>query len=419
MIGNRTPKWRRLDNAAKIFPALSQKKDERVFRFACELKEEVDPALLQQALDEAIKLFPMFLCVIRKGFFWNYMEEREMRPVVEEENKLPCSRLYVRDERSLLFRVSYFKRRINFEVFHALTDGTGALHFLKTLVHFYLKFAHPENVFRPVCSYDATNAEKEEDSFRKYYAKVDKTIKIPKYESFQLKGRKLEAGYMHIIEGKISVSEILKLSREYKTTMTVILTAVYLLAVAKEIGPRAKKKTVTLMVPVNLRNYFPSASASNFFGWIDVGYDFATKSSNLEEIIEYVSEFFRTELTTERLAARVNEFVHMEENIIARVVPLEIKHIGMKLGARSKKYAITGVFSNVGKVDMPEECTPYIELFDIFISTPKIQLCMCSFMDNLVLSFTSVFESTNIQRNFFRTLSEMGLNIEISAREIQ
>ena len=146
MIRSKNSKWRKLDNAAKIFPAVSDKRDERVFRFACELKEEVDPLLLQEALDESIKMFPMFLCVIRKGFFWNYMEERDIRPLVTEENMPPCSRIYVRDQRNLLFRVTYFQKRINFEVFHALTDGTGALQFLKTLVHIYLKLVHPDKV---------------------------------------------------------------------------------------------------------------------------------------------------------------------------------------------------------------------------------------------------------------------------------
>ena len=33
--------WRSLDNAAKLFSAASSPKDTRVFRFYCELKEEV------------------------------------------------------------------------------------------------------------------------------------------------------------------------------------------------------------------------------------------------------------------------------------------------------------------------------------------------------------------------------------------
>lgn len=417
MMENKKTRWRQLDNAAKIFPATSGRRDERVFRFACELKEEVDSSTLQEALNASIKMFPMFLYVLRKGFFWYYMEESDIKPLVEEEHLPPCSRIYVHDQRNLLFRVTYYKRRINFEVFHTLTDGTGALQFLKTLVYYYLKLAHPEEVSGPIYSYDATNSEKEEDSFKKYYEKVDKNIKIPKYKSYQLQGRKLEPGKMCLIEGKMSVSEILKLSREYKATITEILTAVYLLALAKEIGPRQKRKTVALMVPVNLRNYFPSASARNFFGWIDVGYDFAKMSKELPDIIAYVSEFFKKELTAERMAVRVNDLVKFEENILARIIPLELKVIGMKIGAMSNKSATTAVFSNIGKINMPEECTPYIELFDIFTSTPAMEACMCSFKDQLVLSFTSAYESTNVQRNFFRILSGLGLNIEISARE--
>ena len=39
--------WRRLDNAAKLFPAASSKRDTRVFRFYCELKEDIQQEILQ------------------------------------------------------------------------------------------------------------------------------------------------------------------------------------------------------------------------------------------------------------------------------------------------------------------------------------------------------------------------------------
>ena len=53
--------WRRLDNAAKLYSAASNKRDTRVFRFYCELKEEVRKELLQEALDQTVETFPMFL----------------------------------------------------------------------------------------------------------------------------------------------------------------------------------------------------------------------------------------------------------------------------------------------------------------------------------------------------------------------
>ena len=116
-------KWRKLDNAALAFPLVTGKDDTRVFRFYCQLKEKVDGEILQSALDQAMEKYPLFQAVLRKGLFWFYLEHRSLRAVVKQETEPPCSRLYIPDKKSLLFQVSYDKNRINFEVFHALTDG--------------------------------------------------------------------------------------------------------------------------------------------------------------------------------------------------------------------------------------------------------------------------------------------------------
>ena len=135
--------WRRLDNAAKLFPAASSKRDTRVFRFYCELKEDIQQEILQKAVDRTLEKYPIFLSVLRKGLFWHYLEQSNKRPVVREEYKEPCSSLYIPDKKRLLFQVSYYKNRINFEVYHALTDGTGAMNFLSELVQNYLILRHP------------------------------------------------------------------------------------------------------------------------------------------------------------------------------------------------------------------------------------------------------------------------------------
>ena len=108
MFEQRRAYWRNLDNAAKMFSAASSPKDTRVFRFYCVLKEPVDSGILQEALNKTIKKYPVFLSVMRKGLFWHYLEKSELRPVVREEYKEPCSCLYVRDKKALLFEaVSY------------------------------------------------------------------------------------------------------------------------------------------------------------------------------------------------------------------------------------------------------------------------------------------------------------------------
>ena len=54
-------KWRKLDNAAIAFPLVTGRNDSRVFRFYCQLKEEVDPDILQSALDQTMEKYPQMV----------------------------------------------------------------------------------------------------------------------------------------------------------------------------------------------------------------------------------------------------------------------------------------------------------------------------------------------------------------------
>lgn len=62
---------------------------------------------------------------------------------------------------------------------------------------------------------------------------------------------------------------------------------------------------------------------------------------------------------------------------------------------------------------MPKECREYIDWFDFYTTTPKMEICMCSFEDNLTISFTSQFAESHVERNFFRMLTEQGTAVRI------
>ena len=109
------------------------------------LKEEIQQDLLQQALDMVLPKFSVFNCRLRQGMFWYYFEENGKKsPTVHEEHTYPCRYIDEHRNRSYLFRVTYYGCRINLEVFHSLTDGNGALNFLKELTYQYLRLSHPE-----------------------------------------------------------------------------------------------------------------------------------------------------------------------------------------------------------------------------------------------------------------------------------
>ena len=407
--------WRKLDNAALAFPLVTGENDTRVFRFYCQLKEEVDSDILQQALDRTMEKYPLFQAVLRKGLFWFYLEHSDIRALVKPETEPPCSRLYIPDKKSLLFQVSYYKERINFEVFHALTDGTGAMHFLQELVQNYLILAHPKENFPEIGSEKKTGRGNiAEDSFSQYYSSDIPKNREKKKAAVKLKGEKLVHSDMHISEVVLSVKEVHQKARSYGVSITVLLTAVMLCSIREEIPKNQQKRPVTLMIPVNLRNYFPSQSMTNFFGWIEVGYTFSD-TTTFEEVLADVKRQFEQELEKDKIAMHMNDYVRIEKNIFVRAVPLEIKKYFLMIGANLGSRSITAVYSNIGIIRLPEEYREYIRHFGIFASTNSLQMCSCSYGDEMVLGFTSKIPDDSIQRNFRRMLSEE----EIPHRELK
>lgn len=411
--------WRKLDNAAKLYSAASNKKDTRVFRFYCELKEEIIEEKLQRALDKTVEKYPVFLSVMRSGLFWHYLEKSSLRPVVREEYREPCSSLYIRDKKELLFEVTYYKRRINFEVFHALTDGTGASEFIRELVKNYLVEAHEEEGLSdiPLADQDVTVSDQEDDGFAKYYSKDVKRKKEKKQAAYQIKKGHHELGNMQITEAEVPVKEIAAKAKEHGVSITVYLTAALMCAIHKKMTKRQEERPVVVMVPVNLRKFFPSDSMLNFFNWIEPGYQFGQGDDSFENVLKRVREFFEKELTRGKMAERMNEYFALEVNPVLRFVPLELKNFCISAGTRTSAKDVTAILSNLGVIHMPEEYEVYIERFGVFTNTPKAELSMCSFRDKLYLGITSRYDCAAIKKNFFKILEEDGIQVKMLETE--
>lgn len=419
MIHKKPVSWNRLDNAAKIFPPTSDKLDTKVFRFACELYDPIKRAVLQEALNKTIEEFPFFQSILKGGLFWYYLESCSIKPTVKLESNPPCSTIYDHNVKGLLFEVTYYQNRINFEVYHALTDGTGALQFLRSLVFHYITIRYSNDFEKPpVFDYDASMAQRSDDSFLKYYSKDTKHNKNKKHFAYKIKGQRVSENRIKVVEGVMSVKNVLDEAHKYNATLTAFLAAIFMCSINKEMAQRDKKRPVVLSIPVNLRNYFLSETARNFFSVIDFDYNFNENSEKLEDVIQYLCEYFDRELTAEKLGARMNSYASLEHNIFARATPRVVKDIILKWAYDRSTTENTASLSNIGKVKMPKEFAQYIHLFDVFVSTKKIQICLCSYEDNLTLSFTSPFVSTEIQKEFFRTLTNMGIDVTISANKI-
>jgi len=413
----RETEWTRLENAAKFFPATCNEKDPKVFRLSCELNEPVDREILQKALNIAFDNFPLYKSVVRKGAFWYYLESSNMRPQVEIESNPVCYPLYIGHKTNLLFRVFYFNNRINFEVFHALTDGAGAFLFMQSLVHHYMLLKH--NEFANIIStydYPVMNMD---DSFKKYFVggnlfNRDRNY-LDKVSAYHIRGTRVAENRLKLIEGSMSVKAVLELAHDYNTTLTIFIASLLIYSIYKDMPACKKNHPVMLSVPINLRKYFESETERNFFCTMSVGYDFSKNSDNLEAIIEGISESFERDLTEEHLHSQLNQLISLEQNPLIRIIPLPLKNMFIRIGDKLNDRQITSSISNLGQVSMPEEYASIIRQFSICTSTRRPKITMCSYNDRMVISFTSPFRETNIQRTFFMMLANKGMEIEITS----
>ena len=224
-------RWVRLDNAAKIYPAARRKNWSNVFRQSVTLTDDVDTSVLKSALDITVKRFPSIAARLRGGAFWYYLQQVESAPEIREEHSYPLTYMSNEEMKKCAFRVIAFKNRIAVELFHSLTDGTGALVFLKSLTAEYL-----EQKYKIKIPYECgilnrreTPTEEElEDCFPKNAGKVPLSRKDT--DAWHMYGDRHKDGFLELTCFKIPVKEALNTAHKYNSTLTVFMSAVMMKA---------------------------------------------------------------------------------------------------------------------------------------------------------------------------------------------
>ena len=200
--------WYGLDNAAKIFPAIRGSHTSSVFRVDVRTKQEIDPKLLEESVNRVLPSFPSFMVRMRKGLFWYYLERNDEQAVVSEEDFYPCAHIDADENSGYLFKVSYFHRKISLDVYHALSDGTGAANFLKAVLCCY--FALCSGREEAISPRDEPGSPATEDSYSKirYTAPARKPKRTG---AFHLNGTPREKGHVKVIHGVLETDSLLKL----------------------------------------------------------------------------------------------------------------------------------------------------------------------------------------------------------------
>ena len=419
-------RWLKLDNAAKIYPAARSKSWSNVFRVSVSLKEDIDRVVLQSALDVTARRFPSICARLRKGVFWYYLEQLSSAPKICHEQSYPLTRMSRKDIRKCAFRVIAYKNRIALEVFHSLTDGTGAMIFLKTLTAEYILQKY--SVYIPaelgVLGRLEEPSELElEDSFQKYAGPISASRK--ENDAYHISGTEEPQDFLNLTCFKIPVKEAIAAAKSHNVSLTVFLTSALMFAIqkiqAEQIPNRRRRKCIKILVPVNLRNIFESCSVRNFALYTNPEINPKEGEFDLDEICKIVHHHLKSETTKKKMAAKIAANISAERMLVVRLMPLFIKNFVMKAiynAVGEKKSCLT--MSNLGAISIPEKMQEFVERFDFVLGTQATTANNCgvlSYGDTLYINFIRSIREADLERNFFKVLQNQGLDVSVESNK--
>lgn len=415
--------WYKLDLSAIVYPTLQRRDFSSVYRLSVLLKEPIKPEILQQAVDIALTRFPTYKTAIRKGLFWRYLEPNNRPgPFVKKDIRNFCMPMPFKAGNRYLLRIYYYDRRISLEAHHCLGDGTGGMYVLQTITAVYLRLLGHKitNGGFVMDINEKPDPEELEDAYMRY-ANAKVCPPRPGEKTYRVRGTKEPFYTFNVIDGILSVKQVMAVAKKYNATITEYLNAVLLYALLeKQKSERhLRLHPVKIAMPVNLRRFFPSKTLRNFITMVYPAIDPRLGEYTFEEIVIQVHNYMRYYINEKFLKGDITTNANTQQNPFIRVVPLFIKDFVVRqFYTKVQDKNSSAGLTNMGALKVPEDMKPYIERFDIYMGQPfssRTNCAIVSFEDTLTINFASSIMESDVERYFFRKLVADGIHVTIES----
>ncbi len=410
--------WIPLDTAGKVFPGQNIKEWANVFRLSVQLKQDIEPEILKEALKRTLDRIPSLKVQIRNGFFWHYYEINEAECPIKHDIKNFCYRAGFRENNGYLFRVYYHGCRISIDFYHALCDGYGGAVFISTLAGEYLRLkgnsiSHNEFVLD---IRDTMNKAEYEDAYERYAAK-DKNTNLMDTFVYHKKGTKEPLYLCNYTTVIMSFEQLHVISKSYGVTVTELLAAILMdIHYRKQLVSSKRKKEVSVQIPVNLRKFFPSRTLRNFVLCVLVKIDPRKSEYTFEDIVSAVSRQLRQVNSEKAHHAYITRAVKSGTKAIG-LVPLPLKLFFIKTGFTfGAEYSTTALLSNLGPITIPEDMKEHVEGFNFYTGPGLVNGARCGAVscgDNLAFTFSNIYKESDIEKDFLKKLAELGISVTV------
>lgn len=405
--------WFKIDNAGKVFPSISNQERSNTFRLSATLYENVDPLLLGKAVNNILPRFESFAVQIKNGIFWQYFAENHKIFKVKKEPAILTQYFNPKLHEGYLFQVYYFDKRITLETFHALTDGSGALIFLESILYEYLTLKNITiQTEGMIVGATPVKPKENEDAFLANYDKhAPKTEK--ESHAFHFKGEAFDHQFSLLFSFQIQLSQLKTVVKStFNATITQYFSSIIIFAIMKENAEfYVQKKPLKLFIPINLRPYFDAVTLRNFSLYLKNVFNPSDHTMTFDEILAKVKNQFAPQLTKEALNARISQYVTLEKSLWIRLLPFFLKNIAFKIGYDILGAKInTASFSNLGLVRLPEDMVPHVEHLNFIIGGFGLGISSLSYQDVTFLNLASRLKDTSIMKAIADLLQKHGID---------
>jgi NRPS condensation-like uncharacterized protein len=416
--------WLKLDNAAKLFPAIISEDLSHVFRITASLKEPVRYSALKEAVAITSRRFPYFSVSLRSGIFWYFLEFNDQLPRIQVEEEIPCTAFAIKRKNEPLYRVIVKANRISVEFVHILTDGAGALEYLKSLLYTYLSLVGKQISSSGAIILPGTpiSDEEYEDGYNKFFQKLPSPTKTVK--AWQLPFRLNNKPRLRVLSAEISVDEILKVSHGHQVSVTEYFVSVchyslqQIFMKENEQSKREKRKVLRIEIPVNMRKLYPSRTLRNFSLFVAPEIDVRLGIFTLEEILKSVHHQFQIGSDIKQISRFMSSNVSYEKMLMIRILPLIIKKIVIgRIYRKLSSKRLTGLVTNLGLVTLPGGMEDMVNSIELIPPPPnlkvKVNTALVSFKGKLRICFSNITQSREFERYVLKHLSDSGIHVKI------
>ena len=410
--------WYELDAFAKTYSSIISEGRTTCFRLSALFTENIDIKILKEVSNFLEKKYPFYNSELKKGIFWNYLQQKKTHFMIRKEVTYPCTD--IRKDNPL--RIIYFNNKISIEIAHFLTDGKGALLFFQDLIEKYLeeKYFCEKTNFQKIEEILESSSETEKikkneyvDLYEKYLKKVSKETTIK--SAFHLPIKILEKGQYHVTTGEISINDLKAESKKYGTTIGKYLLAVYFKILLDRYSQA--KNPIVIGVPVDLRKIFEETTYRNFFINITPSVDASLGAYSLSEIITYLDNYFALKITKKEFYKSIYKAMNPIGNMIIKSVPYLIKRIFFPFifDYYGERGYTTG-FSNLGIFKIDKKYEKFLKGLR-FLPPPskrcKIKMGVISDNQKIYVNFGNLTANYDIERDFFIYLRKRGIKSKI------